>query len=136
MRFCVVDTPQKGDDPVLLCSDRLDRAGRGRFYNSGQGGRTANEPRQIPIYYVDTAEKVCAISFDAAWGNEQTNTLLDILDAYEVKSTFFLVKQWVDNFPTTSKAIAEHGHDVGNHSATHPHMAQLTSDQQIKIERL
>lgn len=97
---------------------------------AGKAVYTATEPRQIPIYYVDTADKVCAISFDAAWGNEQTNTLLEILDEYEVKSTFFLVKQWVDKYPDDVKSIADHGHDVGNHSATHPHMAQLSADQQ------
>ena len=101
---------------------------------AGKAVYTANEPRQIPIYYVDTSEKVCAISFDAAWGNEQTNSLLEILDKYEVKSTFFLVRQWVDNFPDDVRAIAEHGHDVGNHSSTHPHMAELSSvEQQTEI---
>ena len=93
-----------------------------------------NEEREIPIYYVDTQEKVCALSFDAAWGNEQTKTLLDILDEHEVKSTFFLVKQWVDKYPEDVKEIAARGHDVGNHSSTHPHMAELSEeDQQEEI---
>lgn len=89
------------------------------------------EERLIPIYYVDTDEKLCALSFDAAWGNEQTDTLLDILDEYAVKSTFFLVGQWVENYPDSVKEIASRGHDVGNHSATHPHMAELSPDQQL-----
>ena len=102
---------------------------------AGKVVETVNEQREIPIYYVDTAEKVCALSFDAAWGNEQTNTLLDILDRYEVKSTFFLVGQWVDKYTEDVKEIAARGHDVGNHSATHPHMAQLSAgDQQQEIE--
>ena len=92
---------------------------------------TANEKREIPIYCVDTQEKVCALSFDAAWGNEQTTQLLDILDEYEIKSTFFLVKQWVDKYPDDVKEIASRGHDVGNHSATHPHMAQMSKDEQL-----
>lgn len=100
--------------------------------SAGKAVATANEPRQIPIYYVDTDEKICALSFDAAWGNEQTDTLLRILDEYEVKSTFFLVKQWVDQYPEDVKEIASRGHDVGNHSSTHPHMAQLSSDEQQK----
>ena len=99
---------------------------------AGKVVATMRETREIPIYYVDTTEKKCALSFDAAWGNEQTNTLLDILDKYEIKSTFFLVKQWVDNYPDDVKEIATRGHDVGNHSATHPHMASLSSDEQIK----
>lgn len=93
---------------------------------------TINEPREIPIYYVDTDEKVCAISFDAAWGNEQTAGLLDTLDRYKVKTTFFLVKQWVDKFPDSVKDIAARGHDIGNHSATHPHMAKMSSSEQIE----
>ena len=97
---------------------------------AGKVVETVSEPKEIPIYYVDTDEKVCALSFDAAWGNEQTNTLLDILDKYEVKSTFFLVKQWVDKYPEDVKEIAARGHDVGNHSATHPHMAELSAEQQ------
>ena len=35
--------------------------------------------RQLPIYSVERSQKVCAISFDAAWGNEDTQTLIDIL---------------------------------------------------------
>lgn len=86
---------------------------------------TAAEPREIPIYCVETDEKKVAISFDAAWGNEQTDHLLNILDEYNVKSTFFLVGQWVDNFPDSVKEIARRGHDVGNHSNTHPYMTKL-----------
>ncbi len=93
---------------------------------------TVGEERQIPIYCVDQKEKICALSFDAAWGNEQTETLLDILDEYEVKSTFFLVRQWVDKYPDSVNEIAERGHDIGNHSATHPHMNSLTKEQQTE----
>ena len=91
-----------------------------------------NEPREIPIYYVDTEEKVCALSFDAAWGNEQTEALLDTLDQYKVHTTFFLVKQWVDKYPDSVRDIAARGHDIGNHSATHPHMANLSSSEQLE----
>lgn len=81
--------------------------------------------RKIPIYNVDTKEKVVSLSFDAAWGNEQTQTLLDILEKYKVKSTFFLVGGWVDKYPDDVKAIYDAGHDVGNHSDTHAHLPQL-----------
>ena len=98
---------------------------------AGKIAATMSESREIPIYYVDTQDKVCSLSFDAAWGNEQTNTLLDILDEYEVESTFFIVKQWVDKYPDDVKEIAARGHDVGNHSSTHPHMAELSAEQQL-----
>lgn len=84
--------------------------------------------RSIPIYYVKTEKKQVALSFDAAWGNEQTQTLLDILDRYKVKTTFFLVGDWVRNYPDDVKKISEAGHDVGNHSNTHPYLTQLGGD--------
>ena len=99
---------------------------------AGKVATAMTEPREIPIYYVGTEEKVCAISFDAAWGNEQTEQLLNILDEYHVHTTFFLVKQWVDEYPDSVMEIAARGHEIGNHSATHPHMASLSADEQIK----
>lgn len=99
-------------------------------YSAKNVAATMGEVREIPIYCVDTQEKVCAISFDAAWGNEQTEGLLKTLEQYNVKTTFFLVKQWVDQFPDSVKEIAARGHDIGNHSATHPHMAELSADEQ------
>lgn len=97
--------------------------------------QTASTPREIPIYYVETDKKQVALSFDAAWGNEQTNNLLKILDKYKVKTTFFLVGDWVDKYPESVKEIADKGHDVGNHSDTHPHMTQMsTSDMTGQIQ--
>ena len=94
--------------------------------------QTASTDRKIPIYCVDTKDKVCAISFDAAWGNEQTDTLLDILDENNVKTTFFLVGDWVKKYPDSVKKIAEKGHDIGNHSSTHPYMTQLSAVKMTK----
>ena len=87
--------------------------------------QTAAEPRKIPVYRVESDKKQVAISFDAAWGNEQTEDLLKILDEHKVKATFFLVGKWVDDFPDDVKSIAAHGNDIGNHSDTHPHLPQV-----------
>ena len=94
--------------------------------------QTASTPREIPIYYVDTDKKQVALSFDAAWGNEQTEGLLDTLDKYNVKTTFFLVGEWVDKYPESVKEIAKRGHDVGNHSDTHCHMTQVSTTEMTK----
>jgi len=82
-------------------------------------------PRLLPIYGVDTTEKKVAISFDAAWGAELTPLILDILDRYGVKTTFFLVGFWIDDYPDMLKEIAARGHEIGNHTATHPHLNSL-----------
>ena len=60
--------------------------------------QTASTQRKVPIYSVATDEKKIAISFDAAWGNEQTQELIDILARYNVKTTFFVVGDWQRNF--------------------------------------
>ncbi len=88
-----------------------------------------NNNRQLPIYCVDTAEKKIAISFDAAWGSDYTENLLQILKRYNVKTTFFLVGFWVDNFPEMVKRIDAEGHEIGNHSSKHPKMSQLSKEQ-------
>lgn len=90
---------------------------------------TASTERVIPIYCVDKKEKICSISFDAAWGNEQTDNLLSTLDEYKIKTTFFLVGNWVKKYPGSVKKISSKGHDVGNHSSTHAHMPALSADK-------
>jgi len=88
--------------------------------------------RLLPIYRVETQEKRIAISFDAAWGADKTPEILDILDKYKIKTTFFLVKMWMDKYPEMTKLIASKGHEIGNHSATHPHMGKLSRDDVVK----
>jgi len=88
--------------------------------------------RELPIYCVDTPEKKIAISFDAAWGTDFTNDILDILDKYNVKTTFFLVDFWVNKYPDIVKEIDRRGHEIGNHSTNHPYMSKLNEMQIIK----
>ena len=89
--------------------------------------------RQLPVYCVDRPDKKIAISFDAAWGNEDTQELIDILTAHDVRATFFLVGGWVEKFPESVQALADAGMEVMNHSDTHPHLAQLSAEQ-VKSE--
>ncbi len=85
--------------------------------------------RKLPIYCVDTDEKKVAISFDAAWGADDTDELLRILRENDVKTTFFMCGYWVDDYPEEVMKIASAGHDLGNHSATHPHMSAISKEQ-------
>ncbi|TZE81748.1 polysaccharide deacetylase family sporulation protein PdaB [Calorimonas adulescens] len=89
--------------------------------------------REIPIYCVDTPQKKVAITFDASWGAENTAKILDILDHYNAKATFFLVGIWVDDHPDMVKEIARRKHEIGNHSTSHPHMNSL-SESEIEKE--
>lgn len=85
--------------------------------------------RELPIYCVQTDKPQIAISFDAAWGNEDTQEILDILAKHEVKATFFMTGGWVESYPDDVKAIQAAGHDLGNHSENHKNMSQLSDEE-------
>ena len=87
--------------------------------------------RQLPIYCVQQDQKLVSISFDAAWGNEDTQQLIDILDRYQVKATFFVVGEWVDKYPESVAALHQAGHEVMNHSNTHAHYPQFSAQEII-----
>lgn len=65
--------------------------------------------RELPIYCVDTPEKKIALSFDAAWGNEDTAKILEILKKHDVRVTFFMTGGWVESYPEDVKAILAAG---------------------------
>ena len=88
--------------------------------------------KDLPIYCVDKQEKICSLSFDAAWGNEDTEMLIKELGDYDVKATFFVVGSWVDKFPESVKQLHEAGHEIGNHSDTHPHVNNLSLEKNIE----
>ncbi len=97
------------------------------------GGVTtfAGSERKLPIYCVECEEKKVAISFDAAWGNDDTEQLINILAEYDAVATFFVVGAWVDKYPESVKQLSDAGHQVQNHSNTHPHMPQLSQEQML-----
>ena len=83
--------------------------------------------RELPVYCVQQEEKLVALSFDAAWGNEDTQTLIDILNDHGVNTTFFVVGDWVDRYPESVRDLSEAGNEVMNHSSSHAHFSSLTS---------
>ncbi len=85
--------------------------------------------RNLPIYCVETSEPKVALSFDAAWGNEDTEEILAILKKHDVRVTFFMTGGWVKNYPEDVKTILAAGHDLGNHSENHKNMSQLSSSE-------
>lgn len=89
--------------------------------------------RELPIYCVETDKPQIALTFDAAWGNEDTKQIMEILRKHNVKVTFFMTGGWVDSYPEDVKMILAEGHDLGNHSENHKNMSQI-SDIEIKEE--
>ena len=87
----------------------------------------------LPIYSVERQDKIISVTFDASWGGDKTLAILDLLDEYNAKATFFLVGIWVDKYPDLVKEIAARGHEIGNHSDSHAHFTQIP-DGKIRTE--
>ncbi len=83
--------------------------------------------RQLPVYGVGRGDNQIALTIDAAWDADKTPFILDTLDKYNIKATFFLCGVWVKQYPDFVKEIAKRGHEIGNHSLTHPHMSRMDS---------
>ncbi|MCK8823493.1 polysaccharide deacetylase family protein [Fuchsiella alkaliacetigena] len=87
------------------------------------------EDRLVPIYKVDTEEQKLAITLDGMWGAEHTPHLLEIFAEHEVTITFFFGGNWLEDYPEMAKKIAAEGHEIGNHTYSHPHLNSLSRDE-------
>ena len=87
----------------------------------------------VPVYSVETDKKQVAISFDASWGADKTEKIMQTLEEYNAGATFFLVGFWVDKYPDIVKKINENGFEIGSHSNTHPDLTKLSRDA-VKME--
>lgn len=113
---------------LTVVSPVLGQLARGYYVHAYQICEGAE--KELPIYCVNTnGEKKVALTFDAAWGAEDTDEILEILKRYDVKATFFVVGDWVRKYPDVVKKIADAGHDIANHSNKHPHMNSMGMEE-------
>lgn len=85
--------------------------------------------KEIPIYCVSRSDNKAALTFNCAWNEDDIDSILKTLDAYNVKCTFFIVGEWAEKFPDSVRLIAEHGHEIANHSYSHSHYKALGYEQ-------
>jgi len=118
-----------------------------RSYNRFDGDVHAQQPLIIPqrnpaaasiatqpiIVQRGTAQGAIALTLDAGASAEPTTAILDALAAQHVKITFFLSGDWIEKNPELTRRIVADGHEVGNHSVSHPDF-RLITDQQIIAE--
>ncbi|MCH5209783.1 MAG: polysaccharide deacetylase family protein [Oscillospiraceae bacterium] len=83
--------------------------------------------REVPIYSVERADNKIAVTFDCAWSDEDIDSILDTLDKYNCKATFFVVGTWAEKYPDALRKISEHGHEIGNHSYNHADYTKLSA---------
>ena len=95
-------------------------------------------PYQLPIYSVDRTDYKICLTINCAWGADDITQILDILDTYNVKTTFFMLGKWAETNPEAARAIYQRGHEIGNHS--YNHVLPVTNEDTLKgkeaIERV
>jgi peptidoglycan/xylan/chitin deacetylase (PgdA/CDA1 family) len=92
---------------------------------AGKAVAASASQRLLPIYSVETPEKKVALGFNCAWDNADIPQLIEILERYQIKTTFFVSGSWCKKFPESVKALADAGHEIGSHSNTHTDMVTL-----------
>ena len=87
---------------------------------------TSSLNRLVPIYSVDIKEKQIALTMNCAWNADDIDNILDTLSKNKIHITFFIVGDWAEKYPEYVKKIANAGHEIANHSNTHPHVNKLS----------
>lgn len=94
------------------------------------------QQKVLPIYSVENDKKQIAITFDAAWGSEDTDELIDILNKYDAKAAFFCVGSWLDKNEEQAKKLSDNGHIIANHSNSHKHLDVLNEQEFLQDVKL
>ena len=88
------------------------------------------------ICKISTDEKIVALTFDDGPNPPYTDRLLDVLAKHNVKATFFMIGNRIEKHPETVQRVIAEGHQIGNHSYSHPLLGFLPpSTVEREIER-
>ncbi len=93
---------------------------------------TSSANKLLPIYNVETKEKKVALTLNCAWNDSDIDKIIEVLEKNNCKVTFFMVGDWVEKYPKAAKKIKEAGHEIGSHSYSHPHVNNLTYEENSK----
>ncbi len=96
--------------------------------------------RLVPVYKVERDDNKIALTIDGAWGSAKTEELLALMKKYDVKTSFFFAGRWLEANQDLVEKILSEGHNIYNHSYTHPHFNSLSreeiEEELLKTEKL
>ena len=77
--------------------------------------------RAEALYRGQPDKRMVSLTFDATYGDNQVAQILSVLQEHDIPATFFVSGSWAVNYPAQARAIAAAGHEIANHSFSHPH---------------
>ncbi len=84
------------------------------------------------VFYKGKSEKGVSLAINVYWGTEELKGMLDTLDSYGAKATFFIGGCWADDNVETVKLIFERGHEIGSHGYFHRDHDKLSYEQNVQ----
>jgi len=91
----------------------------------------AGEPSRLVVHGDRSCMQV-ALTYDAGSGAAGAEAILDVLKKHGVTVTFFLTGKWAEQYPDLARRIALDGHEVGNHSYSHPDLTTLSDEEVLR----
>ena len=85
-------------------------------------------------YQLMGKEKIVALTFDDGPHPIYTPQILDILDQYQAKATFFMIGSRMEKYPDVVREVSARGHLIANHTYTHPYNLRTLSPEKLKWE--
>lgn len=84
---------------------------------------------EMPVFYVKTQRKACALTFDISWGEKMPGRVLDVLKENGLKATFFLSGPWASRHGDVVKRIVDEGHELASHGHDHVNLSQYSREE-------
>lgn len=115
--------------PVVPCFSEPAPASRGRFRVApGPWPRPPATPGEIYFGNGRTDLSLLHLGFDVEGDSTRFGAMLDVLDKHGVKATMFITGLWAEQNPGWVRAIIARGHEIANHTYSHPNIANLDAE--------
>lgn len=133
-------THSQSKESLSFTLDALDAWRPGRRVSVWVDGRSAADDTALlavgvknvkSIYGVQRSDNLIAFTMDCGSGSDNVPYILDLLDTYDLKITFFVTGLFAKNNPGLIRDMAARGHEIGNHSWSHPSFYKLTEDEML-----
>ncbi|MBM7647427.1 peptidoglycan/xylan/chitin deacetylase (PgdA/CDA1 family)/spore maturation protein CgeB [Bacillus ectoiniformans] len=104
----------------------------GQLLKLDKGAAESVSDTSVLITKGETNEKMVALTYDAGASAEETAGILDVLSDHQVQTTVFLTGEWVERYPELAKRMISDGHELANHTYSHPDLTKISTVNIIK----